>query len=376
MASYIARLLVAGLIAGSAPLGAAHGQDRNLDSEVSTGRVFRGQTTTDDPARFVVGQDAGEALEVTAAPVDGSDPLLKVYDAASGELLAESDDTAGSLASVVRLFSPSARRLRIEVSNAAGEDSIRFDLIVRPSDYRPNPLKDIALGQSLGGNLQAGDEQLFRFRAQRGEVWELTLAQASGSELDPMIEIYAGERPTGEVLATNDDSAGGLNARIRFLAPAAGTYVLRATGVSSTAGDYLLTAEQRQPPAATRTARIDLGRAATGTIDDNTRERFYRLTESALSSLAESPSTLVVGLRHVGEGEDILDPVLEVGFDTPLGFASVLQDDDGGGDSNSRIVLDLAGLAPTWLEALRIKAAGFTDTAGDYALTISAGENE
>lgn len=376
MASYIARLLVAGLIAGSAPLGAAHGQDRNLDSEVSTGRVFRGQTTTDDPARFVVGQDAGEALEVTAAPVDGSDPLLKVYDAASGELLAESDDTAGSLASVVRLFSPSARRLRIEVSNAAGEDSIRFDLIVRPSDYRPNPLKDIALGQSLGGNLQAGDEQLFRFRAQRGEVWELTLAQASGSELDPMIEIYAGERPTGEVLATDDDSAGGLNARIRFLAPAAGTYVLRATGVSSTAGDYLLTAEQRQPPAATRTARIDLGRAATGTIDDNTRERFYRLTESALSSLAESPSTLVVGLRHVGEGEDILDPVLEVGFDTPLGFASVLQDDDGGGDSNSRIVLDLAGLAPTWLEALRIKAAGFTDTAGDYALTISAGENE
>lgn len=376
MASYIARLLVAGLIAGSAPLGAAHGQDRNLDSEVSTGRVFRGQTTTDDPARFVVGQDAGEALEVTAAPVDGSDPLLKVYDAASGELLAESDDTAGSLASVVRLFSPSARRLRIEVSNAAGEDSIRFDLIVRPSDYRPNPLKDIALGQSLGGNLQAGDEQLFRFRAQRGEVWELTLAQASGSELDPMIEIYSGERPTGEVLATNDDSAGGLNARIRFLAPAAGTYVLRATGVSSTAGDYLLTAEQRQPPAATRTARIDLGRAATGTIDDNTRERFYRLTESALSSLAESPSTLVVGLRHVGEGEDILDPVLEVGFDTPLGFASVLQDDDGGGDSNSRIVLDLAGLAPTWLEALRIKAAGFTDTAGDYALTISAGENE
>lgn len=356
-----------------APAG-VRAQDRNLDSEISTGKVFRGEVDAGGPAaRFLLGLQGGQALEVTAAPVGGSDPYLKVYDAASGELLGENDDSGGSLAASVRVFSDTARRLRIEVSNAAGEDAMRFELLVRPSDYRPRPAQDITLGQTLSGELDSGGEQLFRFRAERGQLWEFTLAQGPGSELDPALQVFAGERGGGDALASDDDGGGGLNARLRFLAPASGAYVVRGYGVGSTAGTYVMSAGRAQAAAPADARALDLGRAAAGKIDGATRERFYRLSAAARSALAASPGVLVIDLHRTGEGEEALDPVLDVGFDTPLGFASLVGDDDGGEDSDARVVLDVAELTPVWLEALRIKASGFLDTAGDYTLTVTTG---
>jgi len=369
-----AGLVAAALIAVAQPSAGTRAQDRNFDSEPSAGKVVRGEIEAGGaPARFLLGLPAGQALEVTATPVGGSDPYLKIYDAASGDLLGENDDSAGSLAANVRVFSETARRLRIEVSNAAGEDAMRFDLIVRPSDYRPRPAQEIALGQTLSGELDSGGEQLFRFRAQRGQLWEFTFAQGPGSELDPALEVFSGERSGGEALASDDDGGGGLNARVRFLAPASGTYVVRGYGVGSTAGAYTMSAGRAQAAAPADVRALDLGRAAAGTIDGATRERFYRLSAGARSALAANPGALVIELHSTGQGEEALDPVLDVGFDTPLGFASLISDDDSGEDSDARVVLDVTELSPVWLEALRIKASGFLDTAGDYALTVATG---
>ena len=369
-----AGLVAAALIAVAQPPAGVRAQDRNLDSEQSAGKVVRGEIEAGGtPARFLLGLPAGQALEVTAAPVGGSDPYLKVYDAASGDLLGENDDSAGSLAANVRVFSETARRLRIEVSNAAGEDAMRFDLIVRPSDYRPRPTQEIALGQTLSGELDGGGEQLFRFRAERGQLWEFTFAQGPGSELDPALEVFSGERGGGEALASDDDGGGGLNARVRFLAPASGTYVVRGYGVGSTAGAYVMSAGRAQAAARAEVRALELGRAAAGTIDGATRERFYRLSSGARNALAANPGALVIEMHRTGQGEEALDPVLDVGFDTPLGFASLISDDDSGEDSDARVVLDVTELSPVWLEALRIKASGFLDTAGDYALTVATG---
>jgi len=372
-----AGLLGAALIAVAMPWAGTRAQDRNLDSEPSAGKVVRGETDAGGaPARFLFGLQAGQAIEVTATPVGGSDPYLKVYDAGSGELLADNDDSAGSLAANVKVFSQSARRLRIEVSNAAGDDAMRFELIVRPSDYRPRPAQVIALGQTLSGELDSGEEQLFRFRAERGQLWEFTLAQGPGSELDPALEVFAGERSGGDALASDDDGGGGLNARVRFLAPASGTYVVRGYGVGSTAGTYVMSAGRAQATAPADVGELDLGRAATGTIDGDTRQRFYRLSERARTALAADRGVLVVEMRHTGDDDSAIDPVLDVGFETPLGFASLISDDDGGEGSDARVVLDVSELTPVWLEALRIKASGFLATAGDYSLTLAAGPEE
>ena len=82
----------------------------------------------------------------------------------------------------------------------------------------------------------------------------------------------------------------------------------------------------------------------------------------------------MIELRHIGDGEDALDPVLELGFETPLGFSSVLNDDDGGGDTDARLVFDASTLGPVWLDSLRIKASAFNETSGDYELRVSTAE--
>lgn len=371
------RRFAAALLAAALPLAPAFAQDRDLDREPSAGKVFRGEVgESGAPARFLLTLQGGQALDVTAAQVGGSDPYLRVFDAGSGEVIAENDDSGGSLAARARLYSPEDRRVRIEVTSAATEESsgpVRFDLIVRSSDYRPRPPRSITLGETLTGTLEGEDEQLFQFRAERGQLWTLAMTRSGNSDLDPMLEIFAGDDPSGEALASDDDGGGGLDARVRFLVPQTGDYVVRASGVSASAGDFTLSAGSSQAASAAPRV-IELGRAAAGTLGGDTPEQFYRLGDRARAALAASPGPLVIDLRHSGEGEDALDPVLEIGFETPLGFSSLLSDDDSGGNTDARLVLDASTLGPMWLESLRIKAGAFNESTGGYELRVSTAE--
>jgi hypothetical protein len=373
------RLFAAALLAGIAPL-AAQAQDRNLDSEPSVGKIVSGSLAGGGtPARFTMTLRAGEAIDLTAAPVSGSDPAVKVFDAANGQLIAENDDSAGSLASNVRLFSEQTKRVRIEVSNAAvgaTDAPMRFDLILRPSDYRPKPARDIVLGEELAGTLESSDEQLFRFHGERGQQWTFALSAAADSGLDPAVEVFAGQRPAGEALGRDDDSGGGLDSKLSFIVPENGDYVLRAYGVGTSAGAYTLSAEQTEAAPPPKLEDISLGEPVTGEIAAGARERFYRLSDAAQAALAANPGPVVVEMSFTGESEGALDPIVAVGFETPLGFSSVVSDDDGAGGTNARLTVDSSMLTPTWLESLRIKASGFLETSGGYELKISQPDGE
>ena len=93
---------------------------------------------------------------------------------------------------------------------------MRFDLILRPSDWRPRPPIALALGDAHSGELARGDEQLFRFTGQRGQLWDLALSAAPGSELDPALQVFAGEVAGGEALGSDDDGGEDANARLVF----------------------------------------------------------------------------------------------------------------------------------------------------------------
>ena len=365
----------AAALLAAAPLAA---QDRDLDREPSVGKVFTGEVPEGGgAARYLLTLQAGQAVELTAAPVGGSDPILKVYDAGSEALIAENDDSAGSLAANVRLFSETAKRVRIEVANAAvdgGDAAMRFDLILRPSDYRPRPVVALALGDSHTGTLARSDEQLFRFAGQRGQLWDIALAAAPGSELDPALQVFSGEVAGGEAVMQDDDGGGGLNARTRFLVPETGTYTVRAYAVGTTEGDFGLSVGRSAAALAASVKTVELGQAVSGTLEEGTDEHVYRFSERARRAIAAGDGALVIELSRAGDAEEggtVLDPMLEVGFETPLGFTSLLSDDDGGGDTNARLVLDASTLTGPWLEALRIKARAFDQSAGDYALEVS-----
>jgi hypothetical protein len=366
----------AALWIAAAPLAAAHAQDRDLDREPSVGKVFTGDVPEGGAAaRFRLTMQAGEAVDLTAAPVGGSDPNMRVYDDATDALLAENDDSGGGLASNVRLYSETRKRVRIEVTNAAvenGDAAMRFDLIVRPSDYRPRPPIALSLGEAHEGTLGRGDEQLFRFTGERGQLWDLAMNAAPGSSLDPALEVFAGEVAGGTAIGQNDDANGSLNARLRFLVPEDGIYTVRGYGVGQSEGAFAFSAGQAAALAAA-VDDLELGTPATGTLDSGSPEHLYRLSERARAALAAHAGPLLIELRRVGggEGDGALDPVLDIGFETPLGFSSLLSDDDGGGEMNARLALDASTLDATWLEALRIKARAFMQTMGDYQLTVS-----
>ena len=365
---------MAALLAAT-PLAA---QDVDLDRAPSVGKVFTGEVPEGgETARYLLTLQAGQAIDLTAAPVGGSDPVLKVYDAASDALIAENDDSAGTLAANVRLFSETTKRVRIEVGNAAvdgGDAAMRFDLVLRPSDYRPKPVVPLTLGDSPTGTLGRGDEQLFRFAGRRGQLWDIALAAAPGSELDPALQIFAGEVAGGEVLMSDDDGGGGLNARTRFLVPETGTYTVRAYAVGTTEGDYALSVGRSAAALAASVKTVELGRAASGTLEAGTDEHVYRLSERARRAIAAGDGPLVIELSRAGDAEEggtVLDPMLEVGFETPLGFTSLLSDDDSGGETNARLVVDTSTLTGPWLDALRIKARAFDQSAGSDTLEVS-----
>jgi len=378
--SYLAPFAAALLAA--APLS-AQAQSVDLDRAPTVGKVFAGEVPAGGgQARFLLTLAANQAVDLTAAPIDGSDPKLSVYDEASGELIAENDDSGGSLASNVRLYSAQGQRVRIEVANAAvegGDRAMRFDLVLRPSDYRPNPVVQLALGEAHSGTLGRNDEQLFRFRGERGQLWDLSLAPAPGSALDPALQVFSGDVVGGTALGQDDDGGGGLSARLRYLVPETGTYTVRAYAVGQTEGGYAFSAGRAEGALAATVQDIELGRPATGSLGPGTGDQVFRLSERARRAIAAGAGTLLVDLRRVGDaegGDTALDPMLEIGFETPLGFSSLLSDDDGGGETNARLVFDASDLDATWLGALRIKARAFQQSEGTYELTVTEGSSD
>ena len=61
-------------VLAAAPLPSAQAQVRDLDSETSVGDVFVGEVPAGGEASFALTLAPGQAIDLTAAPVGGSDP--------------------------------------------------------------------------------------------------------------------------------------------------------------------------------------------------------------------------------------------------------------------------------------------------------------
>jgi hypothetical protein len=99
-------------------------------------------------------------------------------------------------------------------------------LEIEPNNTRETAtVTTLPLPIALNGVIEKdGDEDWFRFRAKRGDAYEIhAYARAVRSPLDPVLYLYDGN---GKQIATNDDS-GGLDSAIKFTASADGDYELK-----------------------------------------------------------------------------------------------------------------------------------------------------
>lgn len=397
-------VLLASAAAMLVPSAANAQEVRNLDRATSDVLIFEGEITT-APVRYRYTIPANTRLQVDAIPTDGSslDPTLTITDVRSGEVLAEDDDSGGNMASRASVVSERAQLVEITVSPFGfleeNETAGAFELHLRPRAWSPPVTRTVTPGSDTRGTLAVGESQLFTISGQAGQLLEVALVAAAVSDtevtdsaLDPYLKLYKGLGTDGEVLQESDDNGTNLNSLIRITLPETGTYTLEAMPYGDTGGEFTLrVAAPRELVVSGETALVFgeplSGFAVEPVYDEETNgtkpdsAAIFSLSPALIAAIRGGQGEVTFNLtKPLSEDPDFpggIDPFLELGFETPLGFAAMKTDDDSGGDLNARIPVDLTALATDgdWLERLRLRATTI-GAAGGFSIEVVEGLQE
>jgi len=230
---------------------------------------------------------------------------------------------------------------------------------------------DARLGDDIRGRLEDGDARTRGSDGYRYDDYRVNLragqrleAQMTSDDFDAYLEVYA-EGSLRQSLASDDDSAGDLNARLRFTAPEAGVYIVRARTFSGIEiGDYQLSLKERAAPRMPRPGRIAVGRDETGSLGGNSAEDDDGKRYDAYAFRASAGERVKIDLES-----DDFDSFLRVGRIVNGAFVQMAENDDGGSSLNARLVFT----APQAGEYL-IRVTSYNGSAeGDYRLSMEQG---
>lgn len=166
----------------------------------------------------------------------------------------DSNDTQNSLISAFLLpengtYYLIATRFERENGTTTGDYVLELQALGNAFDDVPANVRRLNYGSTITGDIdEIVTDGLFAFWGTEGEVITVAMNRNDG-DLDPFIELLAGDRES--VLASDDDSGGGQNARIdRFEIPSTGIYYIRATRFSGqasadTTGSYTVVLARR-----------------------------------------------------------------------------------------------------------------------------------
>jgi hypothetical protein len=350
---------------------------------LEVGGIVSGEVASaSEPVTISLRTGPGQTVQLDAIPAprasDGLDLVMRVYDA-DGDLVGEDDDSGGALNPRVTVTSEAGGHYRVEVG-ALGTGG-GFTLIARESVFVPEVTTPLTLSGGRAERRVAfpdDSDSLFTFTARRGEFYSITLVAEEDDEengrADPVLELFQGEGTGRNSIASDDDGGGNLNSRIITEMPADGVYTVRVSSLSGAGGARLAVA--RITPRSAPVANLPYGQAAAVSFDedsplligDTSRPMgpyaMFRLPPSpAPSALARSGDTIVI----TAKSEDV-DPWLEIGIDTPLGFAVLLSNDDYEG-LNSRLEFDPSEFtgsdAAEWWGKLRIRVSAPSGSTGE-----------
>jgi hypothetical protein len=118
------------------------------------------------------------------------------------------------------------------------------------AEHRPRDGKlletvhDVGKELKLAGKLDADATALIhQVRFQAGVTYVIDMISLDQKALDPYLYL---RDEKGKILAEDDDSGGGLNARITFRATADGIYHIRATSFNNGRGEFTLTVRPKE----------------------------------------------------------------------------------------------------------------------------------
>ncbi|HEU0076419.1 MAG TPA: PPC domain-containing protein [Longimicrobiaceae bacterium] len=230
----------------------------------------------------------------------------------------------------------------------------------------------IRVGQTVEGRLttesrKAPEDQsfydLYTFTGRRGERVRFTLRS---KDFDAYLNVGRTDKSGGfESLDTDDDGAGGTDARVELTLPADGAYAIRATTLNAgDSGAYTLQVEQGVAPAPPVLRPITVGQTVSGDLggsdpklDDNS---FYDL----YTFQARAGDGVTATLRS-----SEFDAFLVLGRMRGEEFEEIDSDDDNGGGSDARVSATLSEAGTYTLRANSLRG----DQTGAYTLELASG---
>lgn len=345
---------------------------RDLDREENDFRAYTDSFAADGEAKsFTFTAPANQLMTIQVLPRDGGDSVISLTEIDTDEVVAEDDDGGYSLDSRIEFMVTQQTRYRLDVSQfEGGESDSEFDVILRFSAYEPPVTQALAVGAAAEARLNARQPAYYTFTGRQGQYVDIAMT-SSDESIDPVLALYRGEMVENAEIAQNDDSGDGLNSRIRTRLPADGLYTISAQDFDDAAGGYTLSLQEIE--FIESGGPINLGTAEEGDLalamDDGAPEggnyTEYHLSDGAREDLANGTGWLIVEMTSAE-----MDPFLEAGFATPLGFAAAASDDDSGGELNARLLLDLNQLEAGWLESLRFRARAAAGEVGPYTMLV------
>jgi hypothetical protein len=162
------------------------------------------------------------------------------------EIIESDDDGAGGTNARLRVTLPEDGLYTIVANSLSSGETGQYTLRVGASEGAPTPE-----GEPMRGRLETSDLVLeddgtyydaYVFEARAGDRIAVRM---SSSDFDTYLMVASGTPEDLDILASDDDSAGGTDAQLEFVFPSDGTYTLLANSYDRATGDYLLTVSRQ-----------------------------------------------------------------------------------------------------------------------------------
>lgn len=219
-----------------------------------SGRLTSGDAEDEDGNVFdayAFRANAGDRVAILLES-DDFDPVARVGRMVGGSFvkLAENDDGAGKGLNAYLVFTaPQAGDYVIQASSVSSDAEGGYRLSLEQGPPAPEA-RGIAIGEEVSGRLGEDSAQsdsgapadLYRFTGRAGQRVAISM---KSDDFDSYLELFDANHNS---LATDDDSGGELNARLTFVLPEDGDYLIEARGFSDAEGRYDLKVEEVAPP--------------------------------------------------------------------------------------------------------------------------------
>ena len=206
-----------------------------------------------------------------------------------------------------------------------------------------------------------GRFHLYRFDATAGERY---VVEMTSEDFDTYLVV--GDRPSGvfSPIAYDDDGGGDLDARVRFVAPATGTYwVLAQAYAEYGLGSYLISLDRLPAPIAATPVPLTIGASVDGELTEgDALDEYDEKSYDLYTFQAEAGHRYAITLASSD-----FDAYLVLGRTDEGAFEEIDRNDDGSGSTDSRIVF-----VPTESGTYSIHATSFdAGESGSYSVRVT-----